>query len=142
MTVFEPQTSAAGNTVAIWRGLLDLWRDRARRWSYGGLPKLAADALLEVARYEEAIRTGILPPDLPYEPLPSPPRVRRVTNRTRFLVIQRDNYRCQLCGRKAVDGAELEVDHKHPWSKGGTDEMSNLWTLCDTCNSGKSNLPL
>lgn len=55
-------------------------------------------------------------------------------------VLARDNWRCCSCGRTAKeDGVTLEVDHIIPRSKGGTDEMSNLQTLCKKCNIGKSN---
>lgn len=57
--------------------------------------------------------------------------------RLRFLILKRDNYRCQICGRNAQDGIKLEIDHKLAWAKGGTDEESNLWTLCEECNRGK-----
>ena len=65
-----------------------------------------------------------------------------VSYRRRFLVLRRDKYRCQFCGRTARDGVQLEVDHKVPKSKGGNNELSNLWTLCLPCNRGKSNLDL
>lgn len=55
----------------------------------------------------------------------------------RFMVLRRDGYRCQLCGRSAADGAVLEVDHKTPKAKGGGDEWENLWSLCFDCNRGK-----
>jgi 5-methylcytosine-specific restriction endonuclease McrA len=32
---------------------------------------------------------------------------------------------------------ELHVDHKHPESKGGATERSNLQVLCAKCNLGK-----
>lgn len=57
----------------------------------------------------------------------------------RYNVLKRDNYTCQICGVTAKDGAKLHVDHIIPVSKGGTNEMSNLQTLCDRCNIGKSN---
>lgn len=57
--------------------------------------------------------------------------------RLRFLVLKRDNYRCQLCGRSAHDGVTLEVDHIHPRAQGGSNELSNLQTLCWDCNRGK-----
>lgn len=57
----------------------------------------------------------------------------------RFDVFKRDNYRCQICGRTAQDdNVKLEVDHKLAKSKGGTDTLDNLWTLCFDCNRGKS----
>lgn len=58
--------------------------------------------------------------------------------RLRFAILKRDNYRCQLCGATAQDGVKLEVDHKHPKSRGGPATMENLWTLCYPCNHGKS----
>ena len=33
----------------------------------------------------------------------------------------------------------MSIDHKHPQSKGGTDEMDNLHMLCMRCNSSKGN---
>lgn len=55
-------------------------------------------------------------------------------------VLARDNWTCCSCGRQAQeDGITLEVDHIIPRSKGGTDETSNLQTLCKKCNIGKSN---
>lgn len=55
-------------------------------------------------------------------------------------VLARDNWTCCSCGRTAKEeGVTLEVDHILPRSKGGTDEMSNLQTLCKKCNVGKSN---
>lgn len=56
----------------------------------------------------------------------------------RYNVLKRDNYTCQICGIKAKDGAKLHVDHIIPVSKGGKTVMSNLQTLCDRCNIGKS----
>lgn len=55
-------------------------------------------------------------------------------------ILARDQWKCLSCGRSAqVDGVLLEVDHIVPRSKGGTDDVSNLQTLCKKCNVGKSN---
>jgi predicted restriction endonuclease len=56
----------------------------------------------------------------------------------RIKVFERDNYRCQICGRSAKDGINLEVDHIIPRAKGGKDEMTNLHVLCEDCNRSKS----
>ncbi len=57
-----------------------------------------------------------------------------------WAVLARDKWKCLSCGRTSrEDGATLEVDHIVPRSKGGTDEMDNLQTLCKKCNIGKSN---
>ena len=58
----------------------------------------------------------------------------------RHEVFKRDNYTCQECGATKEDGAKLHIDHIIPVSKGGTDELDNLQTLCDKCNLNKSNL--
>lgn len=59
-----------------------------------------------------------------------------VTPKVRYMVLQRDHFRCVLCGRGA-SAAELEVDHIKPVSRGGTSDMTNLRTLCRDCNRGK-----
>jgi len=57
--------------------------------------------------------------------------------KVRFLVFRRDGYRCRLCGMTAEDGIKLHIDHIVPVANGGKTEESNLWTLCQPCNSGK-----
>lgn len=57
----------------------------------------------------------------------------------RYDILKRDNFTCQKCGATAQDGAKLHVDHIIPVSKGGKTTPSNLQTLCDRCNMGKSN---
>ena len=61
-----------------------------------------------------------------------------MTPRLRFDVMRRDGFRCKYCGRTEADGVKLHVDHIKPVSKGGKTELSNLQTLCDECNLGKS----
>ena len=56
--------------------------------------------------------------------------------RTRLLVLKRDRYTCTLCGRSAEDGAKLEAGHIIARSRGGSDEMDNLKTMCFDCNRG------
>jgi 5-methylcytosine-specific restriction endonuclease McrA len=68
----------------------------------------------------------------------SPEAFRRgLSLKVRFLVFKRDDYRCQICGATAGPETCLEVDHKHPVSKGGSNGIDNLWTLCFDCNRGK-----
>jgi HNH endonuclease len=56
----------------------------------------------------------------------------------RMRVLQRDNYRCRVCGRSSNDhvDVELHVHHIRPWAVGGVTEDSNLITLCHTCHNG------
>jgi len=61
-----------------------------------------------------------------------------VSDSLRYDVLKRDNFRCVICGASAETGARLHVDHIIPVSKGGKSEISNLRTLCERCNVGKS----
>ncbi|AYW50206.1 HNH endonuclease [Tetragenococcus halophilus] len=49
-------------------------------------------------------------------------------------VFERDHYTCSYCGQV---GGILEVDHIVPFSKGGSDDISNLCTSCRKCNRQK-----
>ena len=62
--------------------------------------------------------------------------------RLRFKVLQRDQFKCCICGASPAKDptVELHVDHIEPWSKGGETVLDNLQTLCFKCNNGKSNL--
>lgn len=62
-----------------------------------------------------------------------------MNDKLRYDILKRDNFKCQKCGTSANDGAKLHVDHIIPVSKGGQTTPSNLQTLCDRCNIGKSN---
>ena len=59
-----------------------------------------------------------------------------LSKKLRFQILNRDNFTCQYCGRKAPD-VILEVDHIVPVAKGGKTEVENLITACHDCNSGK-----
>ena len=61
----------------------------------------------------------------------------RLTPAMRYEVIRRDGHRCRCCGASVSTGAVLHVDHIIPVSKGGVSELSNLQTLCSSCNAGK-----
>ena len=56
----------------------------------------------------------------------------------RHEVFKRDGYRCVECGATNKE-TTLHVDHILPVSQGGTNEISNLQTLCQKCNLAKSN---
>jgi predicted subunit of tRNA(5-methylaminomethyl-2-thiouridylate) methyltransferase len=65
----------------------------------------------------------------------------RVSKRLRFMVLQRDGFRCRYCGATARE-ARLEVDHIVPVSAGGPDVAANLATACFDCNRGKKHYAL
>ena len=69
---------------------------------------------------------------------------RNINYRTRFKVMQRDDFKCQICGASPATqaGVLLHVDHIVPVAKGGQATMDNLQTLCQKCNLGKSDLDM
>jgi 5-methylcytosine-specific restriction endonuclease McrA len=62
--------------------------------------------------------------------IPIPPEVRKY-------VFERDKYQCQSCGQTAKE-TDLSIDHIIPLARGGQNDISNLQTLCRTCNLGKT----
>jgi HNH endonuclease len=93
---------------------------------------------------------------------------RAVSDRTRVKVLTRDGFRCTYCGGRTVPRCVLvavsdvfprflynanfargrihpafwalapEVDHVHPFARGGSGELDNLTTLHTFCNAQKS----
>ena len=67
---------------------------------------------------------------------------RIISDKLRYQVLKRDNFKCCACGASPAKDPtiELHIDHIIPWSKGGETTMENLQTLCSKCNIGKSDL--
>ncbi len=65
---------------------------------------------------------------------------RVISNKLRYTVLKRDNFKCCACGASPAkdSSVELHIDHVIPWSKGGETTLENLQTLCSKCNLGKS----
>jgi 5-methylcytosine-specific restriction endonuclease McrA len=55
------------------------------------------------------------------------------------LILERDGYKCVICGRTEKEGYELHVDHILPKDKGGKATLENGQTLCSVCNFRKKN---
>jgi len=70
------------------------------------------------------------------------PRERKTLSaKTRLRILKRDDFKCTNCGRSPATDPRvvLEVDHYEPVSKDGSDDDTNLKTLCRDCNRGKGN---
>ncbi|MCK9230036.1 MAG: HNH endonuclease [Syntrophales bacterium] len=91
--------------------------------------------------YLDTIRKKIQWLSLDHEPIQQKPKGRSIPASMRFLVLKRDSFTCQYCGRRAP-GVELHIDHKIPWSKVREHRMDNLIVACADCNLGKSNREL
>lgn len=78
------------------------------------------------------------------EPRKTLQKMRSVPLNLRYKVLNRDKFCCISCGKSPAThiGTRLHVDHIVPFSKGGTNSLTNLQTLCEECNLGKSNAVL
>lgn len=54
-------------------------------------------------------------------------------------IFEKGNCKCYLCG-KDLDFVKFTVDHVQPYSKGGSNDISNLLPSCESCNLLKSEL--
>lgn len=53
-------------------------------------------------------------------------------------ILARDNFLCQSCLKKGIAIEAKHVDHIKPKHLGGTDEPSNLQSLCAACHKKKT----
>ena len=69
-----------------------------------------------------------------------PKSTRSISDKLRYQVLKRDNFKCCACGASPAKNpsVELHIDHIIPWSKGGETKLVNLQTLCSLCTIGKS----
>ena len=49
---------------------------------------------------------------------------------------EKQEYRCALC-KETHNKNDMQLDHKHPKSKGGQDSYFNFQLLCKSCNQKK-----
>ncbi|MBW4681819.1 MAG: HNH endonuclease [Microcoleus vaginatus WJT46-NPBG5] len=61
--------------------------------------------------------------------IPIPPEVRKY-------VFERDRYHCKSCGQTHLE-TSLTIDHIIPLARAGSNDISNLQTLCSRCNRQK-----
>lgn len=60
-----------------------------------------------------------------------------MTPALRKMIMERDRYTCQNCGKYMPDEVGLHIDHIIPIVKGGKSVASNLRVLCSKCNGSK-----
>lgn len=76
----------------------------------------------------------LMAPIVEYSPEPSTYfKKKPIAKSVRDQVYWRDGYKCKKCESEH----DLTIDHIHPESKGGTNKLDNLQTLCRLCNCRK-----
>lgn len=55
----------------------------------------------------------------------------------RMAVWEKTDGHCIYCGDRMNPFAKFHVDHLHPLSDGGSDEIENLFPACQSCNNSK-----
>jgi len=75
---------------------------------------------------------------------PDQPVGRWIRPEKRLAIYLRDGFRCLLCDRDLHGAAPRDVtlDHVICRTDGGSNEASNLYTCCLSCNSARSSRPL
>ena len=59
-------------------------------------------------------------------------------DKLRKVILRRDNGLCQHCAKDGKTTKATDVDHIKPKAKGGTDEETNLQSLCRPCHDAKT----
>lgn len=90
---------------------------------------------------ENAILKSLPKEALSQEELKEINRRRKISDTTRYAVLERAGFKCQCCGSKPLKNNDvvLHIDHVIPHSLGGSDSIDNLQVLCDKCNLSKQN---
>jgi 5-methylcytosine-specific restriction endonuclease McrA len=133
MPLTESRWAKTVGDILNYRGSADLWS------TFHGKSELHCLSVAEDRTNLQEV--------LALEGVSEPQSKRKKSNRVgigpkiRHEIFLRDCFTCQQCGAspRKNQSVAIEVDHIMPVSKGGTNDKSNLQTLCDVCNSGKGN---
>jgi 5-methylcytosine-specific restriction protein A len=56
----------------------------------------------------------------------------------RKIALERDSHLCQTCKRDGIYTKAVQVDHIKPKYLGGSNDLSNLESICDKCHKLKT----
>jgi len=114
----------------VWEPYCDRASDLTERY----FPDEAAygDAIETASRPPKRRATPPVPSEFNVTTLPAP-----IPSEVRAEVWEKTNGLCWYCGTRLVPHRTFHVDHVHPRSDGGTDDLANLVPACATCNADK-----
>jgi 5-methylcytosine-specific restriction protein A len=125
--------------VAVWRRRRQTFRIRIKfvvpQWIIAALLALAYSLMATHDHNQLGATAGMaLAAFLTITGVRSARRDRtRLPEALREAVFARDGWHCKRCG----SDHKLAVDHIRPLARGGSDRITNLQTLCGSCNSSK-----
>lgn len=95
-----------------------------------------------MARKNQEVTTGITA--LKKARSPSQPTGTWITKERRLAIYLRDRFTCLLCLKDLhdADPRDVTLDHVTPKVDGGSNESSNLYTACRSCNCSRQDKPL
>jgi hypothetical protein len=114
----------------------------ARLWIVGGHAAVDYDlAQAEIPHHLKAKPVTSSTGNGPFDELTVPIKtatVRAPSKKLRMQILERDQYRCKICGQRPSDDPNitLHVYHIRPWANHGATVPSNLITICHTCHAG------
>jgi 5-methylcytosine-specific restriction endonuclease McrA len=90
--------------------------------------------LIGLRNYSERKKNAIKRGRMVYHKKPKHEKYKHgsLSSKIRFKVLQRDKFKCTLCGNSPETGATLEIHHIN----GAKNEIENLQTLCYSCHRG------
>ena len=62
---------------------------------------------------------------------------KKLTEYEKQKILERQNYRCAICGKRLKPGV-IHFDHKKPLALGGSDDIRNIQALCPECHHIKT----
>src|ERR1035438_7634088 len=102
-------------------------------WARKALTLVTKGKAVVIVHTDKEIYPGIFLPSVirivEYKYVPI--RMQTVSRKNIFI---RDGYQCMYCG-KGSSGADLELEHVVPKSRGGRGDWQNLVSACRRCNS-------
>lgn len=88
--------------------------------------------------HQEGILTKIKIGVYRYDPKAKIP-FNEFTQEEKNTILERDGYKCSICGKSEKDGVSLHIDHIKPRDKGGKSTLENGQVLCSEHNLKKKN---